>query len=364
MTKKSRKRVFVAVLALFIVVFLCCVGALIYCGVMVSYTSYTDDGTFEAVPAAYTKPAQEQGRVVALTYTTSTYYGEETWPNHHEEAGDLSRYDSLPDQTLEKTVYVYLPYGYDENASTQYDVLYHMHGTWCDGTTLIKGEGKESETKNLLDHMIQNGDIQPMIVVFPTWYNDLEEVDDNPDYLISHFGTELERDIIPAVESTFRTYAGLDESMTEEQIAQALTESREHRGVSGYSRGATLTWNLFANMTEYFKWYVPMSGDYLCEFFVATWESCVTKTDELCDILDEKGYGTEDFFIYSTVGSLDFAYRGVHQQFLAMLTRPDHFVFGPNADEGNFYLCTAPKVWHGDTKSPLYLYNALPTLFR
>lgn len=364
MAKKAKKRWMIGALIFFAIVFLGCIGALIYCGIMTSYTANTDDGTFRAVPKAYEQRAAQPGRIVSIRYGTSTYYKENAWPNNNPDALDFSQYQAREDQPLDKVIYVYLPYGYDETADTRYNVLYHLHGTTCDGTTLIKGEGKESELKNILDNMIQNGTIEPMIVAFPTWYNGLDIDEVNPDYLISHFGTELERDIIPAVEKAFRTYADLEDSMTVDETEQALTNSREHRAVSGYSRGATLTWNLYANTMGYFKWFIPMSGDYLCEFFVATEESCREKVHSLCNMLDAERYASDDFFVYSTVGALDFAYRGVHMQFNAMLHEPDHFVYGSNPEEGNFYLCTAPKVWHGDTMSPMFLYNALPSIFK
>lgn len=361
--KVKKKRLVTILLAVFGIAFFVCIGCLIYCGVMTSYTKYTDDGTFEPVPAEYRKKAGHQGKIVSFTYQTSTYYREETWPNSNVDAKTFASYAEREDQELEKRVYVYLPYGYDETDGRMYDVLYHMHGTTCDGTTLIKGEGKDSETKRLLDHMIENGDMEPVIVVFPTWYNGLDLDEKDPDFLISHFGTELRRDIMPAVERQFHTYAGLKEDMTEEQMAQAFEESRMHRAVSGYSRGGVLTWNLFANMQDCFQWYVPMSGDYLCELFLATEESCTVKTEMLMEKLDAQGYGKGDFFVYSTVGALDFAYRGVHMQFHSMLRQPEYFQYGKNTKEGNFYLCTAPKVWHGDTMAPMFFYNALQVIF-
>lgn len=357
------KPVLITLLVVFVLAFCGCIGALIYCGIMTSYTAYTDDNTYEAIPAAYKKPAEQQGKIVSITYQTSTYYGEETWPGNSETQPTFAQYADREDVALEKTIYLYLPYGYDAEESRAYNVLYHIHGTTCDGTTLIKGEGKESETKNLLDNMIQNGDMEPTIVVFPTWYNGLDVDEENPDYLINHFGTELIRDIMPAVESQFRTYAGLQEDMTEEEITAALEASRDHRAVSGYSRGGCLTWNIFANMMAYFRWYVPISGDYLCELQMASVENSDAKVEQLIDQLQAEGYGPEDFFVYSSVGALDFAYEGVHTQFLSMLRHPDFFIYGRNAEEGNFYLCTAPKLWHGDTMSPHYLYNALQVIF-
>ena len=363
MAKKGRKKLIITLLSVFGTAFCVCIGCLIYCGIMTSYTRYTDNGTFEPVPAEYKKKATQQGKIVAFTYKTSTYYGEETWPNSNLDTKTAAAYAEREDRELEKKIYVYLPFGYDEAADKRYQVLYHMHGTTCDGTTLIKGEGKDSETKRLLDNMIENGDIKPMIVVFPTWYNGLDLDEKDPDYLISHFGTELKRDVMPAVEKQFKTYAGLKEGMTEAEMEQAFEDSRAHRAVSGYSRGGVLTWNLFAEMQNCFQWYVPMSGDYLCELFTATQESCTEKTEALTKKLDDQGYGKEDFFVYSTVGALDFAYRGVNMQFHSMLRQPEYFQYGENAEEGNFYLCTAPRVWHGDTKAPMFFYNALSVIF-
>lgn len=361
--KGKQKTIIIAAFAVLGVLLLGCGGALAYCGTMTSYTRYTDDGTFAALPAEYRKPAAQQGTIVSITYQTSTYYGEETWQGNAETQPTFDQYASREDVPLEKVVYLYLPYGYEENSDQQYNILYHMHGTTCDGTTLIKGEGKSSLTKNVLDNMIEKGDMEPTIVAFPTWYNGLDVDEDNPDYLINHFGTELVRDIMPAVESQFRTYAGLTEDMTPEEQTAAFTASRDHRAMSGYSRGGVLTWNIFANLPEYFRWYMPISGDYLCELFIATQDSCETKVQDLVEKIQAKGYGPEDFYIYSNVGALDFAYRGVHMQFLEMLRHPELFSYGPTPEQGNFYLSTAPKLWHGDTMSPYYFYNALKVLF-
>lgn len=363
MNKMRKKKTVIILASVFGVMFCVCIGCLIYCGIMTFYTRYTDDGTFAAVPAEYKEKAAEQGKIVSITYKTSTYYAEETWPNSNVTAEVFASYTAREDVALEKKIYVYLPYGYDETDGQNYNILYHMHGTKCDGTTLIRGEGRDSEMKRLLDNMISKGDMEPAIVVFPTWYQGLDLDEKDPDYLISHFGTELKQDIMPAVETQFHTYAELTKDMTGAEMEQAFANSRAHRAVSGYSRGGVLTWNVFANMQSCFQWYIPMSGDYRCELFIATPESCTAKTQDLVLRLEEQGYGKEDFFIYSTVGALDLAYKGVAMQFNTMLQYPDRFVYGKNMAEGNFYLCTAPKVWHGDTKAPMFFYNALRVIF-
>ncbi len=361
--KKRTRNILITVAVIFFIVFAVCVGFLIYCGIMTSYTAYTDDGTYEAIPEELTKQAEEQGTIVCIEYETSTYFSVEAWDGREEVQDTLDDYLDREDEALTKEIYVYLPYGYEESGSEQYNILYHIHGTTCDGTTLINGVGKDSDTKRLLDNMIEQGLMEPTIVVFPTWYNGNDIDDDNPDYLINHFGTEMQNDIMPVVEKTYRTYAGLTDDMSEEEIQENLIASRDHRAVSGYSRGGSCTWNLFAHMPEYFYWYIPISGEYKCELEEPTKEKCQEKVVELEELLEEKDYGPDDFYIYSAVGALDFAYGGVHMQFLTMLEHPEMFTYGENAEEGNFYLCSAPKLWHGDTMSPKYLYNALQVVF-
>jgi hypothetical protein len=119
---------------------------------------------------------------------------------------------------------------------------------------------------------------------------------------------------------------------------------------------------VFAQMLNYFKYYLPMSGDYLLEFNNATDASCTAKVEELISVIDSFGYTKDDYYIFSAVGALDFAYYGVNMQFNAMLKRSDYFPYGK--EEGNLYLCVAPKIWHGDTMSPMYFYNALQQFFK
>ena len=57
-------------------------------------------------------PCSEQGSIVELSYTTPAYAVNEMLGKN---------------ETMEKTLQVYLPYGYDE--AKQYNVLYLLHGT-------------------------------------------------------------------------------------------------------------------------------------------------------------------------------------------------------------------------------------------
>ena len=104
-------------------------------------------GYTTAVPASYQTTSSQPGTVEAVTYETRDY------PRDAE-------------TVLQKTAYVYLPYGYDENdTETRYNSVYLMHG-WG---------GHEGEyfqlanIKNMLDHMIENGDIPRESDRSPIW---------------------------------------------------------------------------------------------------------------------------------------------------------------------------------------------------
>lgn len=43
------KRILIIVAVVFALLFCACVGGLIYCGIMTSYTAYTDDNTYETI---------------------------------------------------------------------------------------------------------------------------------------------------------------------------------------------------------------------------------------------------------------------------------------------------------------------------
>ena len=67
---------------------------------------------------------------------------------------------------------VYLPAGYDENDTTKrYRVLYLLHGVGGSEWEWLNSNGKMDDRYiicNILDHLIASGEIEPLIVVFPT----------------------------------------------------------------------------------------------------------------------------------------------------------------------------------------------------
>ena len=65
-------------------------------------------GLTTAVPLLYSRPAKNQGKVERLDYTSKDYVRDS--------------------KAITKTAYIYLPYGYDPNGTTRYNIIYLMHG--------------------------------------------------------------------------------------------------------------------------------------------------------------------------------------------------------------------------------------------
>ena len=100
------------------------------------------------VPAVYEQEAEQRGEVVRIDYDTYDYA----------EGTGVARTN---------TAYVYLPYGYDENTNQHYNVLYFVHGHY--GTASTTFEAENGLVRKLLDHMTENGDMAPTIVVSPSY---------------------------------------------------------------------------------------------------------------------------------------------------------------------------------------------------
>lgn len=203
-----KKRVLFATLIPFLVS-VCCSG----CGSQKTYVPTFAD----AIPTADTLPFyRECGTLEEISYQTKDYFGDGS--------------------EITKPAFVYLPYGYDE--SKQYNVLYLMHG--------IGGNEREwgmcdanSKVKAMMDHLIQNKEIEPFIVVAPNGRSSVNYADTNSDYNSFYlFGQELRNDLIPYIDAHYSTYADYDEQ------GYDLTAAREHRAMAGLSMGGMQTTNI------------------------------------------------------------------------------------------------------------------------
>ena len=283
-----------------------------------------------AVPEEYFAPSDHPGQVVELTY-------------------DSRDYTDAAEPAIQKTAYIYLPCGYDEtDMETRYDVLYLMHG-W----TMTAGDFFDTARSGIvpmLDHMIANGDIPPVIVVCATFdaQNQSQGFSRSVEEL-SVFHRDLRENLIPFVESRYHTCA---EDVTEE----GLRASREHRAFGGFSLGAVTTWYQFIYNLDYIKYFLPMSGDCWIMGTYGGRNYPVETVDYLEQVVSDGGWNGDDFYIYQGIGTDDPIWDQTDSQIQEMLTRD---LFTPET----LHYAIIQGGRHDIDACERYLYHALQNFF-
>ena len=148
-----------------------------------------------------------------------------------------------------QTAYVvYTPPGYAPNRKGGYPVLYLMHGF----TDTEEGWTRAGKADLMLDRMIAEGKIVPMIVVMPRGYGDFDIVSHGHNAFgdpaisqrnIQLFVRTLIDEIIPAVERDYNVAKG-----------------RDNRAVAGLSMGGMESLILGLTHPEHFAWVGAMSA--------------------------------------------------------------------------------------------------------
>ncbi len=259
----------------------------------------------------------------------------------------------------DKYANVYLPHGYDAaNKEKKYNILYVMHGgggnpdSWLDCC----------KVKNMLDYAIDRGEVQPLIVVFPSYYKekvprvgapDAEREKNN----VILFQDELVEELLPAVESAYHTYA-------EDVTKEALIASRMHRGISGFSMGGCTTWFAFINHLDYFSEFVPLSGDCWAIEVMGGLSKPVETVKVLRDSAVKSGYGADEFFIRVATGTKDAASEPLTMQVNEMKKYPEVFVYNDDLTQGNLHFLHEKDEVHSYESVYQFLYHFLPYLFK
>ena len=285
------------------------------------------DTAIHPIPADYQKTSNQKGEVVRLDYSTTSY----------ENGQKIDRYS-----------YAYLPYDYNDNPGRRYNTLYLMHGGGGSEETYFSGAGRESILKLVLDNMIEKGDMEPVIVITPSFYlpDDGNTSVSNSATAVKEFPKELVTDLIPAVDATYRTVA-----------------ERDGRAFSGFSMGSVCTWYVFMNALSYFHDFVPLSGD--C-WAVATQggRSYPEQTAEmLARAITDQKFTPSDFYIHIMTGSDDIAEPMLTAQTTAM-DKLEAFTFDADKAKGNVWYGVLDGGVHTFSYDLQYVYNALLNLWK
>lgn len=296
--------------------------------------TYTDNTPQKNMPNYLYNNDAPLGSVINFTYETK---------NHKNDNGKV----------YQKSALVYLPATYDENdTETKYNVLYLMHGGGDAPKWFLGGEGLKSKFTRMLDHMIYTGEIEPMIVCAVSYYTEYSN-DATRNCLDFHY--ELMNDVIPVLETKFRTHA-------EDVTPAGLAASRTHRAFGGFSMGGVTTWSVFENCLNEFAYFMPMSGDCWAMGTTAGSSKATQTAKHLADKVAESGKTAEDFFIYSGCGTSDIANPNLTPQVNAMKLLTDTFIHCENFANGNLYQCVVPGG-HDVNAVNQILYNGVPKLF-
>ena len=108
---------------------------------------------------------------------------------------------------------VYLPKEYNENLDKKYPVLYVLHG--FGGNVTNTSDETRIDSKSVLDTLIENNEINPMLVVFVDGFNSFYV--DGPAFKMK---SAIVNDLIPFIDSKYRTFT-----------------DKNNRAISGISMG-------------------------------------------------------------------------------------------------------------------------------
>lgn len=138
-----------------------------------------------------------------------------------------------------RRAFVYTPPGYEKNSSTKYPVLYLQHG-WGEDETAWTNQG---HANLIMDNLIAAGKIKPFLIVMTYGMTNEVKWGRIREFDIKHFQTVLVDELIPFIDSHFRTKA-----------------DQSHRAMAGLSMGGMETKLITLNRPEVFSHYALLSG--------------------------------------------------------------------------------------------------------
>ena len=302
--------------------------ALILCLSAVSALAdvYSDAGFIKKIPMKpkYTEAVENNGTVEKITYTCRSYA--------------LEAVNEGKEITVEKDLYVYLPYGYSEDQS--YNVIYLMHGGGEDEKYWLSEERMGKATVSMLDNINAKGDCEPTIIVGLT-FNAGTVLTEGEFTELGHsdgcewYWKELREDVIPLIETKYHTFANGDVS------PENLLATRDHRAFAGFSMGSMTTFCVFMNDLDILAFYGCFSG------------SLIEAKDFEAAISGEAFKDLPVLFWYNGNGSDDMAHDEHQVMFQTVVAdMPERFVDGENCCWIEFkggthsYSCWLPDLYN------------------
>ena len=240
-----------------------------------------------------------------------------------EHKGKVERIDyksSFLGRPMDKYAFVYTPWNYDPEK--EYEILYLIHGGLEYAEKYLYENGEENKLKRAVDHMIDRGEIPPLLIVTPSEYpdNKIPETHEGNEGITTEFHKELVNDLIPVVEAKYKTF-----------------NSREHRGVMGWSMGSMTTWSVFMNRIDTFNRFGFLS----CHASVVTgpgslnahydraWANETARAVE--SAVKAQNFAKSDYSIYAITGSEDIVFEPFNMMMGVMQSYTDIFdFFGEN----------------------------------
>lgn len=204
------------------------------------------------MPSEYRRSVSKelQGSIHEVSYPVHNYINKarQLVTNQDISSEEAGR-ETVQGEAITKKCNVYLPAGYDQNdQDRKYNVLYLLHGVGGNRYEWLYGSGQVDGNFvicNILDNLIANGDIEPVIVVIPEgrsaqdWENTAFTAHETNILGFYYFDYELRYDLIPFIESTYNTYANIKDKSSE-----AIAYNRHHRAIAGLSMGGMQSLNL------------------------------------------------------------------------------------------------------------------------
>lgn len=276
------------------------------------------------VPKEYYDAVEDGGIIEEFTYETKRY------------STDMS--------TLEKRALVYLPKEYYANPDKEYNVLYLMHGGGGSEEEFLYGQDNAHALIHIIDHMMASGELEPMIIVAPTFYYEPTQSAGHDvsvcGVLTATYDKELRNELIPEAEKRYRIKA-----------------NRMNRAFGGFSMGSVTTWVVFMNCLDLVANFLPMSGD----SWIIEEKGGSVKCNETVDAIKnkikpflEKGY---NYNIFAATGEKDIAFPNLDPQIQKMKEE------GFGTEGNSLRYVTWEEGTHCYQYIYEYMYNILPDLF-